>query len=131
MQDLAHASPDAANVYRSRRCDLWVMNNTIQHKKIVVAGASSGIGLASAQLLAAEGAVVTITGRNPEKLAAAAAGGAGALTAVALDSRSREDLDKFFKGLGSLDHLVVSLTSGRGVGPFAQLSLEELRESLP
>ena len=132
MQDPAHTSPDVANVQGRRRCDLWGMNNTIQHKKIVVAGASSGIGLASARLLAAEGAEVIVTGRNREKLAAATAAlgtaSDGALTAMAVDSRSREDLDKFFAGLGSLDHLVVVLGSNRGLGPFAQLSLPDLRE---
>ena len=101
------------------------MNNTIQHKKIVVAGATSGIGLASASLLAAEGASVTITGRDAGKLVAARALG---LSAVSLDSRNREALDTFFAGFGSLDHLVVSLGSHRGLGPFAQLSLSDLKE---
>jgi NAD(P)-dependent dehydrogenase (short-subunit alcohol dehydrogenase family) len=101
------------------------MHNTIQHKKIVVARATSGIGLASASLLAAEGASVTITGRDAGKLAAARALG---LNAVSLDSRNRDDLDTFFAGFGALDHLVVSLGSHRGLGPFGGLSLSDLKE---
>ncbi len=44
------------------------------HGKIaLVTGASSGIGLATARLFIAEGAQVALTGRNPTRLAAAAA----------------------------------------------------------
>src|SRR3954464_14194025 len=38
----------------------------------IVTGASSGIGLAIAQMLAEEGHALTVAGRRPEKLAAAA-----------------------------------------------------------
>jgi len=40
-------------------------------KTIVITGGTTGIGLATAQLLSAEGAKVIITGRNPETLASA------------------------------------------------------------
>ena len=40
-------------------------------KNILITGGTTGIGLATAQLLGAEGAKVIVTGRNPETLAAA------------------------------------------------------------
>src|SRR5262245_49851670 len=40
-------------------------------KTILITGGTTGIGLATAQLLSAEGANVIITGRNPDTLAAA------------------------------------------------------------
>ncbi len=44
---------------------------SLDGKRVVVVGGSSGIGLASAKALAAAGARVAIAGRSPEKLKAA------------------------------------------------------------
>ncbi|HTI68812.1 MAG TPA: SDR family oxidoreductase [Candidatus Limnocylindria bacterium] len=43
----------------------------MKDKIILITGGTSGIGLATAQLLGAEGARIIVTGRNPETLAAA------------------------------------------------------------
>jgi NAD(P)-dependent dehydrogenase (short-subunit alcohol dehydrogenase family) len=43
----------------------------MKNKTILITGGTTGIGLATAQLLTAEGAKVIVTGRNPETLAAA------------------------------------------------------------
>jgi short-subunit dehydrogenase involved in D-alanine esterification of teichoic acids len=43
------------------------MNNTT----VLITGGTTGIGLATAQRLSAEGAKVIVTGRNPETLASA------------------------------------------------------------
>lgn len=99
--------------------DLWIMKN----QTIILAGASSGIGLASAQRLASEGASVFVTGRSLDKLAAT-----GFPHAV-VDSSDRAALDTFFAARGAFDHLVVSLGSHKGLGPFASLDLSDLREA--
>ncbi len=43
----------------------------MKNQTILITGGTTGIGLATAQLLSAEGAKVIVTGRNPETLAAA------------------------------------------------------------
>jgi NAD(P)-dependent dehydrogenase (short-subunit alcohol dehydrogenase family) len=98
---------------------------TMQDKKIVVAGGTSGIGLATAHRFMQLGGDVTVTGRNAEKVRAAEQ---QKLKAVVLDSRERPALDRFFAERGVVDHLVIAAGSGKGLGEFATLSLGELRE---
>lgn len=98
---------------------------SFQHQKIVIAGGTSGIGLATAKRLAAQGAIVTVTGRDPEKLRAVEKDG---IRAVRVDSKDRVALDAFFSELGPVDHLVIAAGGSKGMGEFAALSLGELRE---
>jgi NAD(P)-dependent dehydrogenase (short-subunit alcohol dehydrogenase family) len=96
-----------------------------QNKKIIIAGGTSGIGLATAKLFAKENAVVTVTGRNTEKLKAA---GQAGLKAKQVDSSNRSELELFFKESGSIDHLVIALGSTKGLGNFKELSLQDLKD---
>lgn len=70
-------------------------------KIAVITGATSGMGLATARLLATEGAHVYITGRRKDKLDQAAeaidAAGPGAVTGVQADSSIPADLDRLFE----------------------------------
>jgi NAD(P)-dependent dehydrogenase (short-subunit alcohol dehydrogenase family) len=65
-------------------------------KTAVVTGASSGIGLAAAQRLAAEGAYVFLTGRQEAELDAAVASIGSAATAVTGDIAEAADLDRLY-----------------------------------
>src|ERR1700681_4188223 len=47
-----------------------VINLIMKNQTILITGGTTGIGLATAKLLSAEGAKIIITGRNPETLAA-------------------------------------------------------------
>ncbi|MFE2028261.1 SDR family NAD(P)-dependent oxidoreductase, partial [Streptomyces hygroscopicus] len=94
----------------------------LEGKTAVVTGGSTGIGLAAAVRMAAEGAHVFITGRRKAELDAAveAIGPAGA-TAVAGDISDLADLDRLYdavraRGRG-LDVVLGGAGGGGGGGP--------------
>jgi NAD(P)-dependent dehydrogenase (short-subunit alcohol dehydrogenase family) len=84
-------------------------------KVAAITGGSSGIGLATAQRFAQEGAYVFITGRRQSELDKAKALIGEGVTTVAVDSTKSADLDKLFATIleekGALDILVAN--SGR------------------
>ncbi|MFI9718344.1 SDR family oxidoreductase [Streptomyces sp. NPDC052396] len=95
-------------------------------QRVVVMGGSSGVGEATAALFAADGAEVTITGRDQERLDQAAKRIGGNITAYRMDGADQTDIDGFFARSGPVDHLVLALSGAAGSGPFAQLDLADL-----
>jgi NAD(P)-dependent dehydrogenase (short-subunit alcohol dehydrogenase family) len=97
----------------------------LQNQKVVVAGGTSGIGLATALLFQEAGASVTVTGRNPDKLKAAEKKG---LMTARVDSRDVTELESFFQSRRHIHHLVIAVGSSKGLGNFSDLRLNDLRE---
>ena len=77
---------------------------------VVIFGGSSGIGLATAAAAKAKGAEITLVGRSPEKIEAAARSIGGARTAVA-DIADRSAVEAVFRTLERVDHLVITAGS--------------------
>jgi NAD(P)-dependent dehydrogenase (short-subunit alcohol dehydrogenase family) len=99
-------------------------------QRVVIIGASAGIGEAAARAFAALGAAVTITGRSKERLDQAAQRIGHPVAAAEVDATSREALDAFFATTGTVDHLVLSASPGAvGVGPIAALDEAALRQA--
>src|ERR1700761_5319532 len=88
------------------------MNDSLQGKFAVVTGGSEGIGLASAKLLAAQGATVFIVGRRQSALDAAIAGIGEKLIALQADASKISDLDRVFEAVrelkGKIDILLIN-----------------------
>lgn len=95
-------------------------------EKIIIAGGTSGIGLATAKLLTEKGANVIVTGRSEEKLANARAIVPG-ISAISLDSNDTGALKDFFGKIGHFHHLILTLSSAKGGGPFATMDLTDLQ----
>lgn len=106
-------------------------------KQALVAGASSGLGLAIATELAAEGADVAICARDPERLERARgqvdAAGTGRALVHALDVRDQEAVvawvDEVAGELGGL-HIVVANAGGPPAGPATAHDLDAYRNAL-
>ncbi|MCE9669961.1 SDR family oxidoreductase [Myxococcus stipitatus] len=100
------------------------MATNIQGKVVAITGASSGIGEATARLLAQQGAKVVLGARREERLVALAAelkAAGGDARARAVDVTRREDVERFvdftLKEFGRLDVLV----NNAGVMPLSLL----------
>lgn len=72
------------------------MTRKLEGKIAVVAGGSSGIGLATAKAFVAEGAHVFVTGRRKTELDAAIAAIGNNATGIQADSSKLADLDRLF-----------------------------------
>lgn len=93
----------------------------LEGKVAVVTGANSGIGLATAQRFAAEGAAVVITGRREKELAEAAAHIGGNVTAVAGDISQLGDLDRLYALIRAKHGRIDVLFANAGWGEVAPI----------
>ena len=88
------------------------MSLKLENKVAVITGGSAGIGLATAKLLAAQGAKVAITGRNKENLDKAVAEIGNRAIGIQCDSASLADLDRLYftveEKLGRIDVLIAN-----------------------
>ena len=110
-----------------QRADTIVADNrrrdecsTLEGKMAVVTGGNSGIGLATAQRFAAEGAHVFITGRRKEELDAAVAEIGARRHGVVGDVSKLADLDRLYERRAEAGRLDV-LFANAGGGEFAPL----------
>lgn len=97
-------------------------------KLVLVTGATSGIGLATARRLAEEGARVVVAGRRKERLAALAKELAGA-EALELDVRDEARVNAALAGR-TFDAVVANAGLGRGLGPLQEGSAADWSEML-
>jgi NADP-dependent 3-hydroxy acid dehydrogenase YdfG len=98
-------------------------------QRVVIIGASAGIGEAAARAFAAKGADVVITGRSKERLDQAAARIGHRVQVAELDATDRGALDAFFASGPAIDHLVLAASPGTvGAGPVAALDESALRQ---
>ncbi|MDR3516738.1 MAG: SDR family oxidoreductase [Azospirillaceae bacterium] len=94
----------------------------------VIAGGSSGIGLATAKTLLNAGHKVSIAGRNTARLDQAARLLGDQAQAVVMDAADPESVKSAFASIGPFDHLVLAFGSTKGAGPFATVDLAEVRQ---
>ncbi|AQS72690.1 SDR family oxidoreductase [Corynebacterium ammoniagenes] len=92
-------------------------------KVAVVTGASSGIGAASARLLADDGWHVVVAARRKDKLEALAEEIGG--TAIELDVTKQESVDAFAQQLPRVDLLVNNAGGAKGLEPLVDTAIDD------
>lgn len=98
----------------------------IAGKKAVVFSGTSGIGLATARMLAEEGATVVAVSRNPAKAGPMPEG----ISTEACDVRDNAAMEALFSKLSPFDILVSAATGGeRAFGPFVEMDMDGFKGS--
>jgi 3-oxoacyl-[acyl-carrier protein] reductase len=104
----------------------------LQGKVVAVAAASKGLGLATAQAFAAEGAILAICSRDETAIETAAAAIGGEVLALACDLTAAGECERFISAaadrFGRLD-VVVSNSGGPPPGDVIELTDDQFREA--
>jgi NAD(P)-dependent dehydrogenase (short-subunit alcohol dehydrogenase family) len=99
----------------------------LQDKKIVVMGASQGIGFETSKLLAKNGAIVYMASKTKEKIEKASKSIGQRTIACTLDFTDEPAVKNFFENIGKIDHLVC-VGSGNSVwGKFNEIETSALQ----
>lgn len=106
----------------------------LNNKHILVAGATGGIGAATAKLLVQSGAIVYLAGRNPDKIKELAdALGIPKERVFGLNLSQPDSVEELGQRIHALTPQLDILVNAAGIGiikPFDQLTLEDFRTSL-
>lgn len=93
----------------------------LEGKNILITGGTTGIGLATAQLLAGQGAKVIVTGRNPINLAAAKSALPGTAVTLASDAASLEAAQSLGTDVKAHVERLDGAFLNAGIGQFAPI----------
>jgi NAD(P)-dependent dehydrogenase (short-subunit alcohol dehydrogenase family) len=103
--------------------------SSLAGQTVVLIGGSAGIGLETARQARVEGAEVILTGRNPDRLEAAASD-IGALRSAAFDANDTQALEQFFEAIPApIDHVLVT-AGGPRYGPLLEMDIDDVRDAL-
>ncbi len=102
--------------------------NLLENKVVIVTGASSGIGEATAKKLAAEGASVMLAARRKERLEALAASIGGNAAWQETDVANRSDMERL--AAATLDKFgrIDALVNNAGIMPLSLLSADRVED---
>lgn len=103
---------------------------SLDAKKVVIIGGTSGIGFAVAQGAIAEGAHVVVASSQASNVQAAVRTLGDRASGSALDVKDEADLKRFFDLIGDFDHLVFTAGDwGGGGGPLKDMDLTAAAEA--
>lgn len=103
------------------------MSTNLKGSRAMVFGGTSGIGLASAQALAAAGAEVAVAGSTAANMASALKVLPEGARGFAVNAADAQAINDAFAAFGPFDHLVVCVGGGSAIGPYRDLTEEKMR----
>jgi len=106
------------------------VNTQVESERIVILGGSSGIGLATAERAAADGATVIVASSSTERIDAALDRLPASAQGYTVDVRSEEQVRDLFSRLGSFDHLAFTAGETLQIGAIADTHLESAQRAL-
>jgi NAD(P)-dependent dehydrogenase (short-subunit alcohol dehydrogenase family) len=97
-------------------------------KRVILLGASTGIGLATAKAAAAEGANVVIVSGNEQRVQKALKELPEGSAGHAVDLSKEENISSFFETIGNFDHLVYTAAENLTLNTICQTDLNKARQ---
>jgi NAD(P)-dependent dehydrogenase (short-subunit alcohol dehydrogenase family) len=107
-----------------------MLDTTFESQRIVILGGTSGIGLATAERAAAEGATVIVASSRTDRIDAALERLPASAEGYTVDVRREEEIRDLFNRLGSFDHLAFTAGETLQIGPIAATDLDGARRAL-
>jgi NAD(P)-dependent dehydrogenase (short-subunit alcohol dehydrogenase family) len=102
---------------------------SLENKRVVVAGGTSGIGLAVAAAAASHGAQVIIASRNAERVSAALKDLPPGTQGDAVDFTDEAQVKAWFAKIGAFDHLVYTAGETLQLGLLADTDVDTARKA--
>src|SRR3954451_19576212 len=99
-------------------------------ERIVILGGTSGIGLATAERAAADGATVIVASSSPDRIDAARERLPASAEGYTVNVRHEEEIRDLFNRSGSFDHLAFTAGETLQIGPIADTELDGGRRAL-
>jgi NAD(P)-dependent dehydrogenase (short-subunit alcohol dehydrogenase family) len=102
-------------------------NQTLKGQRIIILGGTSGIGLATAQLAASEGASIVVASSQQSSVDRALTQLPAGAEGYTLDLTNEEAVKNFFTRIGAFDHLIFTAGESLLVGDLSAIDLEQAR----
>lgn len=103
-------------------------NLTLDGKRIVILGGTSGIGLATAEAAAQEGATVIVASSRKERVDAAVTTLPAGAEGYAADLTDESAVKALFERIGPIDHLAFTAAEPLQLGPIADVDVSSARQ---
>jgi len=100
---------------------------SLEGKKVIILGGSAGIGLATAQAAAQEGAQVNIVSGNQQRIDQALATLPATAKGAVADLSKEQNIKEFFQKSGAFDHLVYTAAENLNLTVIAETDIEKAR----